>query len=62
MMGDNRGNSRDSRFHLDVDDGAVPVSDVVGRVVLVLWPLNRIATVPIPEIFANPQITQGATP
>lgn len=62
MMGDNRGNSRDSRFHLDVDDGAVPVSDVVGRVVLVLWPLNRIATVPIPEIFATPQITQGATP
>lgn len=62
VMGDNRGNSRDSRYHLEVDNGAVPVSDVVGRVVLVLWPLNRLATVPIPEIFGSPGITQGATP
>lgn len=62
VMGDNRGNSQDSRFHLEVDNGAVPVDDVVGRVVLVLWPLNRIATVPVPEIFANPEITQGPLP
>lgn len=62
VMGDNRGNSRDSRYHLEAQEGSVNVSDVVGRVVLVLWPLNRIATVPIPEIFANPRITQGATP
>lgn len=62
VMGDNRGNSRDSRYHLEVDNGAVPADDMVGRVVLVLWPLNRIATVPIPEVFGNPAITQGATP
>lgn len=62
VMGDNRGNSRDSRYHLAVDNGSVPVSDVVGRVVLVLWPLNRIATVPVPAIFDNPSITQGAAP
>jgi signal peptidase I len=61
-MGDNRGDSRDSRYHLEANDGAVPVDDVVGRVVVVLWPLNRISTVPIPDIYANPQITQGAKP
>lgn len=59
VMGDNRGNSRDSRFHLEVDSGAVPTDDVVGRVVLVLWPLTRISTVPIPDIFDTPQILQG---
>jgi signal peptidase I len=62
VMGDNRGDSRDSRYHLEANDGAVPVDDVVGRVVVVLWPLNRISTVPIPDIYANPQITQGAKP
>jgi signal peptidase I len=60
VMGDNRGDSRDSRYHLEVDNGAVPVDDVVGRVVSVIWPLNRIATVPIPDIYGNPQIQQGA--
>lgn len=34
VMGDNRGNSADSRVH-----GAVPESDVVGRVFWVYWPL-----------------------
>lgn len=53
VMGDNRGNSRDSRYHLEVNNGAVPVDDVVGRVVLVIWPVNRIATVPIPDVFAD---------
>jgi signal peptidase I len=36
VMGDNRSNSADSRFH-----GTVPVSDVVGRVFVVYWPLDR---------------------
>jgi signal peptidase I len=62
VMGDNRGDSRDSRYHLDVDNGAVPEAGVVGRVVVVLWPLNRVGTVPIPEIFGNTEITQGAKP
>ena len=30
LMGDNRFNSADSRFHLEEDDGTVPVSDVLG--------------------------------
>lgn len=62
VMGDNRGDSRDSRYHLETDNGAVPVEDVVGRVVLVAWPLSSWATVPIPDIFGDPQIVQGPAP
>lgn len=53
VMGDNRGDSRDSRYHLDDNNGGVPVDDVVGRVVLILWPANRFGTVPIPSTFDN---------
>ena len=53
VMGDNRGNSRDSRFHLEQDNGGVPVDNTVGRVVLVVWPFTRIATEPIPEVFGT---------
>lgn len=59
VMGDNRGDSRDSRYHLEINDGAVPVGDVVGRVVLIAWPFERASTVPIPEIFDQPAITIG---
>lgn len=53
VLGDNRGDSRDSRFHLEVNDGAVPIDDAVGRVVLVLWPFDRLALETIPSIFGN---------
>jgi len=56
VMGDNRGNSRDSRYHLDINDGAVPEGNTVGRVVLVLWPFNRFAVETIPSIFGNPAL------
>ncbi|MFZ4487325.1 MAG: signal peptidase I [Candidatus Nanopelagicales bacterium] len=59
VMGDNRGDSRDSRYHLDVNNGGVPVSNAVGRVVVVIWPLNRLAVVPIPGIFGEPAISDG---
>jgi len=42
VMGDNRGNSEDSRFHLDLNNGLVPLKDVVGRVSMRVWPLSRI--------------------
>ena len=41
LMGDNSKNSLDSRFY-----GAVPKDDIVGRVVRIVWPLNRMK---IPE-------------
>ena len=53
VMGDNRGNSRDSRFHLEQENGAVPLANVVGRVVFVVWPFNRLSTEPIPEVFGT---------
>lgn len=42
VMGDNRGNSEDSRFHLNLNNGLVPLKDVVGRVSARIWPLKRI--------------------
>jgi len=42
VMGDNRGNSQDSRFHLDLNNGMVPLKDIVGRVVVKIWPYDRI--------------------
>lgn len=56
VMGDNRGNSRDSRYHLEENSGAVPVSNAVGRSVLVVWPFDRFATLPIPDVFGSPGI------
>lgn len=46
VMGDNRTNSKDSRYHQEAPDGgAVPVSDVVGKVRFKIWPLSRIGAV-----------------
>ena len=42
VMGDNRANSEDSRYHFDVNNGMVPLSEVIGRVVVRIWPLDRI--------------------
>jgi signal peptidase I len=42
MLGDNRGNSADSRAHMDVNNGIVPREAVVGVVVATVWPLNHI--------------------
>jgi signal peptidase I len=46
VMGDNRNNSADARFH-----GPVPVSDVIGNVRVVVLPISRWRTVPA----INPQ-------
>ena len=62
VMGDHRSNSADSRSHLgDPGGGFVPESKVVGRVMAVLWPLNRIGSVPIPSAFARIAASDGAT-
>jgi signal peptidase I len=51
VMGDNRPDSRDSRFHLETAYGTVPVNNVVGPVQLRIWPFNRFATLGIPAAF-----------
>jgi signal peptidase I len=56
VMGDNRGDSSDSRFHLDVAHGTVPLDNVVGRVVAVIWPASRWSGEPVPLIFENPKL------
>jgi signal peptidase I len=53
VMGDNRSNSRDSRYHLRVNDGGVPVSDVVGNVFVTVWPLSRFSFMSIPDTFSD---------
>jgi len=56
VMGDNRGDSSDSRFHLDVESGTVPRANIVGRVVAVIWPFSRWSGEPVPAIFENPKL------
>ena len=46
VMGDNRTNSKDSRYHQDAaDGGSVPVDDIVGKTRFKVWPLSRIGGV-----------------
>src|ERR1700758_3228175 len=50
VMGDNRGDSDDSRFRADdPGGGTIPESAVVGRAFLIIWPLSRISDLPIPN-------------
>ena len=42
VMGDHRGASADSRYHQDdINKGFVPESEIVGRVVAVIWPFKN---------------------
>ncbi|MEO8263715.1 MAG: signal peptidase I [Pseudolysinimonas sp.] len=42
VMGDNRYNSKDSRYNRDKPgEGFVPYENVVGRAILISWPLDR---------------------
>ncbi|MER7517271.1 signal peptidase I [Streptomyces sp. NPDC126499] len=55
VMGDHRQSSLDSRYHQnDSHGGMVPASDVVGRAVVVAWPIGHWATLPVPDTFDQP--------
>lgn len=52
VMGDNRGNSADSRVHLgDPGGGFVPVDEVVGKAWLRVWPLGRLGVIRDTDAF-----------
>ncbi|WP_169252679.1 signal peptidase I [Brevibacterium sp. 'Marine'] len=62
VMGDNRGNSADSRYHMDTDP-YVAEEDVVGTVFLINWPFKHFSWVSTPdEVFADvPDTAEGIT-
>jgi signal peptidase I len=52
VLGDNRGDSDDSRYRTDdPGGGTVPESEVVGRAFVIIWPPSRIGDLPIPATF-----------
>ena len=55
VMGDNRSQSLDSRFHTDQPDGGqVPEANVVGKAFAIVWPLSRFGGVTEPpDVFAK---------
>jgi len=62
VMGDHRQDSLDSRFHTkEAGHGFVPNSDVVGRAVVVAWPINRWDWLSIPSTFSQPGINAAGT-
>ena len=52
VMGDNRGNSADSRMHMgDPGGGFIDEDAVVGKAWLRVWPLSRLGFMPGPDSF-----------
>jgi hypothetical protein len=55
VMGDHRGSSADSAFHIDDENqGTVPQDKVIGRAFVVVWPLDRAALLSVPDTFDGP--------
>lgn len=53
VMGDNRDHSSDSRSHMDVQKGTVPIANIVGQVVALIWPVDRFGKVDTSEPLAS---------
>ncbi|MEU8695272.1 signal peptidase I [Streptomyces sp. NPDC048665] len=54
VMGDHRGNSADSRFHMNTPyGGTVSVDSVVGRAVAIGWPFDHWTRLQEPKTFAS---------
>lgn len=52
VMGDNRSNSQDSRFHMqDAGEGSVPLENVVGKVWAIVWPTSRFEVLETPPTY-----------
>jgi signal peptidase I len=54
VMGDHRSNSADSRYHMDESGGGtVPESLVVGRAMVIAWPVSHWTTLPEPSALTS---------
>jgi signal peptidase I len=56
VMGDHRSDSSDSRFHDDGTGatGSVPIDDITGRAVMVVWPIDHVKWLSVPErVYAD---------
>nr|WP_237535308.1 signal peptidase I [Streptomyces sp. SID3343] len=61
LMGDNRDNSSDSRYHQgEPGGGTVDKDQVIGRAFTVVWPLSRIHGLGVPGTFDQPGLGMGA--
>jgi len=61
VMGDNRGNSADSRAHLgSPGGGTVPDSTVVGRAVALVYPFSRATRLTTPDTFKQSGLTASS--
>ncbi|WP_327122217.1 signal peptidase I [Streptomyces sp. NBC_01341] len=62
VMGDHRQNSWDSRYHQELPGGGtVPNDEVVGRAIVIAWPISRWATLPVPKTFDQPGLNAAAS-
>jgi signal peptidase I len=61
VMGDNRSDSDDSRYHAsDPGGGAIPENEVVGRAFMIIWPPSGVRDLPIPATFGQAALQAGA--
>lgn len=71
VMGDNRTDSADSRYH-DCQypgagalcrpydrEGTIPVSSVIGRAFIIVWPPSRIRILAVPATFGQPALNKS---
>jgi signal peptidase I len=62
VLGDNRDNSQDSRYHQEQPGGGfVPLDNVVGRAFLITWPFDRFGLIDFHhDVFAGVPASEDA--
>lgn len=60
VMGDHRQDSLDSRWHQNLEgNGTVSANEVVGRAIVIAWPINRWSMLPVPDTFDQPGLSRA---